>query len=576
MKRAAIYARVSCDKQLENQSLDVQLADCRKLAEREGHEVIREYVDGGYSGMTSNRPDMQALLADADARLFDAVIVWDQSRFGRDFVDVELNLRRLEQLGITFRAVYGPTGDDDTAKLTRRILAAVYEKEQQDRNRRLKAGRRMKALAGRGWPGGVAPYGYKHYTYKDAEGKTNTSLIEHPDEAPVVRLMFDLYTSQGYSAFAVTKYLNAQGLRNRSGGIWWSSQIRRMLASEVYAGRAFFFKTTADGKPVDRSDWVAIDVPVLVDDETLDRARRLLATDGGRRGPSNGVWPEADLKGLLFCECGLAMIARHHREVHTARHYYKCRSGHSHEYDRSSCPRESPYVYMEPVDEAVWQALLAEMDDADRLERKFVEYHRQLDEQQNTDAETAQQIRSELDKITRQEAEAWDIYDGQEAGWDREQLKRRLADLKQKREALERRLEEIETVEQTAIRLKQAGLEVRRLAAEYRDRLHNLPRKQRRAILSLLIKRVTLHADNSLTIEWHFPAVEPAGPISTSSKGQTNTCIPPPPPARSKSQLVNNYLMCDGHVVAMPPEKERAFVRPTSSANNLWYARDLR
>ena len=38
----------------------------------------------------------------------------------------------------------------------------------------------------------------------------------------------------------------------------------------------------------------------------------------------------------------------------------------------------------------------------------------------------------------------------------------------------------------------------------------------------------------------------------------------------------NNYLMCDGHVVAMPPEKERAFVRPTSSANNLWYARDLR
>jgi len=38
----------------------------------------------------------------------------------------------------------------------------------------------------------------------------------------------------------------------------------------------------------------------------------------------------------------------------------------------------------------------------------------------------------------------------------------------------------------------------------------------------------------------------------------------------------NNYLMCDGHVVAMPPEKYGSFPGPTSPANNLWYAQRLR
>ena len=569
MKRAAIYTRVSSEKQTENQSLDVQLADCRKLAEREGFDVVREYVDGGFSGMTSNRPDLQALLTDARARLFDALVVWDQSRFGRDFVDVELNLRLLEQLGIAFRAVYGPTGDDDTAKLTRRILAAVYEKEQQDRNRRLSAGRRMKAESGRGWPGGAVPYGYRPETFTGSDGKTNTRLVPHPDESELVRLVFRLYAEEGYSASSLTKYLNARGFRNRSDGTWWGSQIRRMLASEVYAGQAYFFKTTADGEPVDRSAWVPIDVPALVDREAFDKTQRLLARDSGRRGPANGVWPEADLKGLLFCECGLAMIARHHREAHTARHYYKCRSRHSHEYHGVNCPRESAYVRMQPVDKAVWQALLAEMENGDRLERKFIQYHEQLTRQLTNDAETARSIRAELDRITKREADAWDLFDRGEPGWDREQLKRRLAQLKENRESLECRFNQIASAEQAAARLKDAAAEVKRLASHYNDRLHNLPGDKRHEVLKLLVNRVTLHPDNSLTIEWRFPATTPDDHAASSGNKQSA--------ARSKNKQVNIYLMCDGHVITMEPEKYPDFRGgPTSPANNLWYARKHR
>ncbi len=100
LKLAAVYVRVSSDRQTENQSIDVQLTECRKLADGNDFAVYREYADGGFSGMSNNRPGLQELLADAEARAFDAIIVWDQSRFGRDSVDVELNLKRLEELGI--------------------------------------------------------------------------------------------------------------------------------------------------------------------------------------------------------------------------------------------------------------------------------------------------------------------------------------------------------------------------------------------------------------------------------------------------------------------------------------------
>ena len=226
MRLAAIYVRVSSDKQTENQSIDAQLSDSRKLADREGFAVYREYADGGFSGMTNDRPGLQELLADAEARAFDAIIVWDQSRFGRDFVDVELNLKRLEELGIEFRAVYGPTGDDDTVKLTRRILAAVYEKEQQDRKRRQRAGRRMKAESGRGWFGGAHPYGYTTESFAGADGKTNTKLIPHPEQAPIVKLIFDLLTKEAYAPYSLAKYLNAQGIKSKFGKAWHTRTVR--------------------------------------------------------------------------------------------------------------------------------------------------------------------------------------------------------------------------------------------------------------------------------------------------------------------------------------------------------------
>ena len=73
-KRAAIYVRVSTDKQtVENQTREL-----RQIAERRGWEVVAEYRDAGISGSKGRdgRPDLDQMLKDAGKRRFDVVIAW--------------------------------------------------------------------------------------------------------------------------------------------------------------------------------------------------------------------------------------------------------------------------------------------------------------------------------------------------------------------------------------------------------------------------------------------------------------------------------------------------------------------
>jgi hypothetical protein len=76
--KVAIYARVSTD----DQNCALQLEALRAHCKRWEFEVVKEYVDAGYSGRLATRPALDRLMGDARERRFDAVIVWKIDRFG--------------------------------------------------------------------------------------------------------------------------------------------------------------------------------------------------------------------------------------------------------------------------------------------------------------------------------------------------------------------------------------------------------------------------------------------------------------------------------------------------------------
>jgi DNA invertase Pin-like site-specific DNA recombinase len=93
-KRAAIYVRVSTDKQ----TIENQLRELSQIAKRRGWEVVHEYHDAGISGSKGReaRPGLDEMLNDAQRRRFDVVMAWAIDRLGRSLIDLLGTIQTLE------------------------------------------------------------------------------------------------------------------------------------------------------------------------------------------------------------------------------------------------------------------------------------------------------------------------------------------------------------------------------------------------------------------------------------------------------------------------------------------------
>jgi len=135
-KRVAIYARVSTDEQDES----MQLTALRELAVSRGWQVTQEYVDHGISSRKI-RPQLEALMRDAQKHKFDIVAVWKFDRFARSTRELVFALEQFQSWGIDFMSVTqsvdtsGPMG-----RLVFSVLAAIAEFERDLIRERVVAG----------------------------------------------------------------------------------------------------------------------------------------------------------------------------------------------------------------------------------------------------------------------------------------------------------------------------------------------------------------------------------------------------------------------------------------------------
>jgi len=134
--KAAIYARVSTvDQEPEN-----QLAELRRYAAARGWEA-REFVDHGVSGAKERRPALDAMVADAKRRRFDAVVVWRLDRLGRNLKHLITLIDELQTWGIAFVSLgEGIDATTPAGKLQLHVLAAISEFERARIQERVRAG----------------------------------------------------------------------------------------------------------------------------------------------------------------------------------------------------------------------------------------------------------------------------------------------------------------------------------------------------------------------------------------------------------------------------------------------------
>ncbi len=147
MKRIALYARVSTDKQ----TCENQLQELRTIAERMNYTIVAEFVDNGISGMKTrhNRPALDQLMKSATQRKFDMVMCWSIDRLGRSLQNLVEILNELQAMKIDlFFLQQGMDTSTPSGRMIFSVFGAIGEFERNLIRERVIAGQKRAVANG--------------------------------------------------------------------------------------------------------------------------------------------------------------------------------------------------------------------------------------------------------------------------------------------------------------------------------------------------------------------------------------------------------------------------------------------
>jgi DNA invertase Pin-like site-specific DNA recombinase len=196
--RAVVYTRKSSEEGFDQEfnSLDAQYEACTAYIASQRHEgwklLKQRFDDGGVSGGTMDRPALKALLAEVDQGSVDMIVVYKIDRLTRSLSDFARLVERLEQAGCSFVSVTQSFNTSSSmGRLTLNVLLSFAQFEREVTAERIRdkiAASKKKGM----WMGGTVPWGYQVHS----DPKVH-SLEKHPQNAPDIQRVFDLYERVG-------------------------------------------------------------------------------------------------------------------------------------------------------------------------------------------------------------------------------------------------------------------------------------------------------------------------------------------------------------------------------------------
>lgn len=282
---AALYARKSADEKLSpRSSVETQILEIRDWAERNGFQIVEEYVDDAWKGWDLSRPRLNAMLEKARGKgcPFRAIIVADWDRFMRRMGYACIYADELEAQGIELISVRGGRSVSRNEKIGRNVSFFIAETENIIRGGHILAGQKRWASEGYS-PGGKIPFGYRRLRVEDDRSNIRVKYEPHPDEAPVVVRIYTWY-AEGVPMTEILKRLQKDEAPSPSGKGWRLPTIHKILAphrQEKYSGSMIFnrtrvYKDQKRAKVKDVSEWISCPDahPAIISPELLALVRK--------------------------------------------------------------------------------------------------------------------------------------------------------------------------------------------------------------------------------------------------------------------------------------------------------------
>lgn len=287
--------------------------------------IYREIVSGE---TIAARPEMQKLLSEVSAGLWEGVIVMDIDRLARgngiDQGIISQTFLFANTKIITPAKTYDPTNEFDEEYFEFGLF--MSRREYKTINRRLQRGRTASVKEGK-FVSNKAPFGYERIKIQNDKGFTLKII---PEQAQIIRNIFEWYTEgislsdstkKSIGVSLIARELNKREVKAPTGSIWTAATIRDILINPVYEGKIRWNWRPQKKKMINGT--VTIERPrsseyilynglheAIISEEIFHAAAQKMSQNKSRpiRGDKTTTNP---LAGLVICQkCGRKMQRR--------------------------------------------------------------------------------------------------------------------------------------------------------------------------------------------------------------------------------------------------------------------------
>ena len=551
-KAAAIYARVSSNRQKENHTIASQTAALLAHASAHGYAVPAEWVfeDEGYSGAVLARPGLEALRDLAAEGQIGAVLIHSPDRLSRKYAYQILLAEEFARCGIELIYLKSPAGATPEDQLVVQFQGMIAEYERAQIAERSRRGKRHKAQQGTVNVLSGAPYGYR-YVRKSESSSAYYEVIEA--EAQVVRMVFEVYTQQRLSINAMARMLNERQIPTRSSTTRWErSTVWGMLRNPAYSGKACYGKTeqrprqritrqlrqrngvasrdsASHERP--RQEWIEVPVPALVTEEIFSLAQEQLQKNA-HHSPRRTIEPTL-LQGILVCQqCGYALYRTSTRTSKQKINYYRCIGSDGYRRLKGPVCANRP-IRQDSLDRIVWDEIIRLLDDPSLIQSE-IDRRRKTALESNPLHKREEDLRREQARLEKCSERLISAY--QEALMTLPQLRQRMPALHRQIHAVEAELHSLEIAAVDDARYLQLAETLATFRGKLRARAETLDIGQRQQILRLLVKEI-LVSNDTITVRHSLPI----GPSNSGPGGMT-----PPTSGMIGASSKTGYLLRSG------------------------------
>ena len=526
---AAIYARVSSERQRQDETIRSQTVGLRELAAERGLLVIEDLVfeDEGFSGATLTRPALERLRDRAVEGSFEVLLCHAPDRLARRYAYQVLLLEELARAGV--EVIFARGGEHSGTpedELLRQFQGMIAEYERAQIRERTRRGKLHRARTGHQAVMAGAPYGYRFVKKTDiADGYWEINETE----AHVVREVFRRYTEEQVAIAELARSLTAQQVPTRTGKtVWDRSTVWGMLRNPAYHGQAAYGKTkVADkhGKPtrttrargerrgrrqvrVDEpvEQWTFIPVAPLITAETFELAQQRL-TSNAHFAKRNTKKPTL-LQGILVCrECGYACYRSSTRTTNKRIYYYRCIGSDNYRHVGGRVCQSRP-IRADELDGLVWDEVRRLLEDP-ALVRAEIDRRLTALRTEHPAARRRETLERDITRADGAIARLIEAYQEQLISLD--ELRARTPQLRKRQTTLQAQLDALDAELHDAAAYLQLADTLEGFLGRLNDGLEQLDTSEQQRVLRLVVREVLIGGDDdTITIRHSIPS--PTGP----------------------------------------------------------------